>query len=149
MFHVCSFGGLYSLTFNIHGSFMNANEDVSTARTIGFNVIFLSPGDSTVINIEADVHGTMTSVPATAGSVIIDIPDVIPTQSDTSDKQSAKNDADKIDKLDHISISGALGDTTGDAIVAVVPKSTAAPSVGHPVVKVHTLSASAQVNIGN
>jgi len=122
--------------------------------------IFTSLGDSTVINIDADVHATMASVPSTTGSVVIDIPDVIPLQQDVNAQQSADTltiDAEKIEKVDPFGMQEVQG---ADANVAVIPKSTgapsnaapkstAAPSIGQQAAKAHTLSAKEQVNITN
>jgi len=103
-------------------------------------LIYILLGDSTVINIEADVNG-----PAAFGGV--DIPDVVPLQPGTSAQQTtdaAKISKNKSEKNDVISVQGVQG---GDSNVVVIPKSTAAPSIGRQSSKAHTLSAATQVHV--
>lgn len=109
--------------------------------------VFCKVGDSTVINIEAELHGSLASIPAHASSVIVDIPDVIRLQTDDKKLRSvdgaSKADAgDKIEELDRLSANGII-----DTTVAVKSKSVAASVAGRQSVKPHTLTAAAEVCI--
>ena len=103
-------------------------------------------GDSTVVDEVADVHGTMTPAPATAGSVVVDIPDLIPLTLSTTRQQSAisaKIDMDKIEKTDPKSVEEVQG---GNVTVAGILKSTAASSIGGKSNKPKTMTDAALVS---
>lgn len=139
---------LHLLVFIIvRGIIINIGVFHSTIADSVVSMSFSSLGDSTVVNEIADIHGTMTSAPATADSIVVDIPDLIPLTLDANGQQltdSAKIDLDKNKKADPKGVEEVLG---GNVTPADIPKSTAAPSIGGKSVKPKTMTAAAQVII--